>query len=189
VTVAAARHLLHSQGCRHENRPASTPVQRHWRPAKASWLLRRRAGRGPCDGARPGRRGRPWYASARGSRGPSPADGCSAGTCACSLELQIRFGKVQIRADHAGHHAARLGCIHPQTAAAAVTWLSLLTVKAIGAQVKPSRAAGPRRPFHQRDRAGAQPRKRRSARRLRPAHSQTAIRNTAISTTHPPLGT
>jgi hypothetical protein len=31
------------------------------------------------------------------------------------------------------------GWIHPQAAAAAVTWLSLLTVKAIGAQVKPSR--------------------------------------------------
>jgi hypothetical protein len=51
-----------------------------------------------------------------------------------------RYGSEinQIRADHVGHHAAILGWIHPQGAAAAGTWLSLLTVKGIGAQVKPS---------------------------------------------------
>ena len=53
-----------------------------------SGRVRPRAARGPCGGARPARRGRPGYASAGGSRGPSPADGCSAGTYACSLELQ-----------------------------------------------------------------------------------------------------
>jgi hypothetical protein len=61
-------------------------------PSRVSRLgspLRRRAARGPCDGARPGRRGRRGCASARGNRGPSPADGCSAGTYACSLELQV----------------------------------------------------------------------------------------------------
>jgi hypothetical protein len=61
---------------------------RHEARGPLSGLIRRRAARGPCDGARRARRGRPGYASAGGSRGPSPADGCSAGTCACSLELQ-----------------------------------------------------------------------------------------------------
>jgi hypothetical protein len=61
---------------------------RHGALEPLSGRVRRRAGRGPCGGARRARRGRPWYASAGGSRGPSPADGCSAGTCACSLELQ-----------------------------------------------------------------------------------------------------
>jgi hypothetical protein len=61
----------------------------------ASWpaQIRRRAARGPCGGVRQGQRGRRGYASARGSRGPSPADGCSAGTYACSLELQS-LGKL-----------------------------------------------------------------------------------------------
>jgi hypothetical protein len=55
--------------------------------------LRRRAARGPCGGGRQGRRGRHGYASARGNRAPSPAGGCSAGTCACSLGLQV-FGET-----------------------------------------------------------------------------------------------
>ena len=52
-------------------------------------LFRRRAAGGPCGGVRQGRRGRHGYASARGNRAPSPAGGCSAGTCACSLGLQV----------------------------------------------------------------------------------------------------
>jgi hypothetical protein len=50
-------------------------------------LVRRSAARGPCDGVRQERRGLRGYASAAGSHEPSPADGCSAGTYACSLEL------------------------------------------------------------------------------------------------------
>jgi len=55
----------------------------------ASWV-RRRAARGPFGDARPARRGRRGSACAGGSRGPWPADGYSAGTYACSLELQTR---------------------------------------------------------------------------------------------------
>jgi hypothetical protein len=53
--------------------------------------VRRSAARGPCDGVRKGRPGLPGYASAAGTHGPSPADGYSAGTYACSLELQVQF--------------------------------------------------------------------------------------------------
>ena len=97
----------------------------------------RRAGRGPCGGARQGRRGRPGYASAHGSRGPSPADGCSAGTCACSLELPVRCGNCRlIIGRHAMCRAVRLGPDTGRVAIAGGTWVSLLTVKAISAQVK-----------------------------------------------------
>jgi hypothetical protein len=51
--------------------------------------IRRRASRGPCVGGRRERHGRHGYSSARGNRAPSPAGGCSAGTCACSLGLQV----------------------------------------------------------------------------------------------------
>jgi len=85
----------------------AAPARRH-QPGvtgpRLKCLFRQRADRGPCDGARPGRRGRRGYASAHGSHGPWPADGYSAGTCACSLELQIRFGKF-----------IRLGQIMPDT--------------------------------------------------------------------------
>ena len=50
-------------------------------------LVRRSAARGPYDGARQEQHGQHGYASAAGSHEPSPADGCSAGTYACSLEL------------------------------------------------------------------------------------------------------
>ena len=50
-------------------------------------LVRRSAARGPCDGARQVQHGQHGCASAAGSHEPSPADGCSAGTYACSLEL------------------------------------------------------------------------------------------------------
>jgi len=50
-------------------------------------LVRRLAARGPYDGARQERHGQHGCASAAGSHEPSPADGCSAGTYACSLEL------------------------------------------------------------------------------------------------------
>jgi len=55
--------------------------------ASSASLVRRLAARGPYDGARQGRHGRRGCASAAGSHEPSPADGCSAGTYACSLEL------------------------------------------------------------------------------------------------------
>ena len=68
--------------------------------------IRLRAARGPCGGGRQGRRGRHGYASARGNRGPSPADGCSAGTYACSLELQVVGENCpQIRAGMCRAHA------------------------------------------------------------------------------------
>jgi hypothetical protein len=65
----------------------------------ASWV-RRRAARGPFGDARPARRGRRGSACAGGSRGPWPADGYSAGTYACSLELQTRCdvrGRTAVR--------------------------------------------------------------------------------------------
>ncbi len=46
--------------------------------------VRRKAQRGPCDGGRPGWRGRRGCACAAGSRGSSRDDGCSAGKYACS---------------------------------------------------------------------------------------------------------
>jgi hypothetical protein len=60
--------------------------------------LRLRAARGPCGGERPARHGQRGCASAHGSRGPSPADGYSAGTYACSLELQGRSGRQCLNA-------------------------------------------------------------------------------------------
>ena len=59
------------------------------RAIPATRPFRRRAAGGPCGGVRQGRRGQHGYASARGNRAPSPAGGCSAGTCACSLGLQV----------------------------------------------------------------------------------------------------
>jgi hypothetical protein len=53
----------------------------------AASLVRRSAARGPYDGARQVQHGQHGYASAAGSHELSPADGCSAGTYACSLEL------------------------------------------------------------------------------------------------------
>jgi hypothetical protein len=68
--------------------------------------LRRRSARGPYGGGRRGRRGQHGYASAHGNRGPSPADGCSAGTYACSLELQVVGENCpQTRGRHAGPRA------------------------------------------------------------------------------------
>ncbi len=49
--------------------------------------LRRPGGRDPCHGGRTGLHGRPGCAYAAGSRGSSRADGCSAGTCACSRRV------------------------------------------------------------------------------------------------------
>jgi hypothetical protein len=94
------------------------------------------AARGPCGGARQGRRGRPECASARGSRGPWPADGCSAGTYACSLELQVvrEDALNQERTCHTPRPAARLTTSQGSTADA--TWVSLLTVRGIGSEVK-----------------------------------------------------
>ena len=72
---------------------STTPPAQRGPPAtaasatSAASLVRRAAARGPYDGARQARHGQHGYASAAGSRGPSPADGCSAGTYACSLEL------------------------------------------------------------------------------------------------------
>jgi len=78
----------HPRLLRQHHTSCAAKAARHGARGPLSGRVRRRAARGPCDGARPARRGRPWYAYAGGSRGPSPADGCSAGTCACSLELQ-----------------------------------------------------------------------------------------------------
>jgi hypothetical protein len=50
--------------------------------------VRHSAGHGPCHDATRGSRGQPGCACAAGNREPSPADGCWAGTYACSLELQ-----------------------------------------------------------------------------------------------------
>ncbi len=73
-----------------DHQPRSAPgPQSASRPA-----IRRRADRGPCDGVRQGRRGQHGYASAHGNRAPSPAGGCSAGTCAYSLGLQVVRGTV-----------------------------------------------------------------------------------------------
>jgi hypothetical protein len=80
--------LSHPRLLRQHYTSCAAKAARHGTREPLSGRVRRRAARGPFGGARPARRGRPWYASADGSRGPSPADGCSAGTCACSLELQ-----------------------------------------------------------------------------------------------------
>jgi hypothetical protein len=112
--------------------------------------LRRRAARGPCGGARPRWRGRPGYASARGNRGPSPADGCSAGTYACSLELQVVRETVLNQGATCRAHCFKTQCVVLKTQCvqtacsrcstlktqALRTWLSLLTVWVIRAQVK-----------------------------------------------------
>jgi hypothetical protein len=83
--------------------PPAQPGRLAWRPAqpfvsfllaeasRVASLVRRSAARGPYDGVRRGQRGQPGCASAAGSHGLSPADGCSAGTYACSLELQVQF--------------------------------------------------------------------------------------------------
>src|SRR3984957_5033693 len=68
---------------------------------------------------------------------PWPADGCSAGTYACSLELQTR---CDVRGGHAVRRAVRSWPDLGQAAPTDATRVSLLTVKAIGAQVKPTRA-------------------------------------------------
>ena len=70
--VVAAGHAV--RGGQH--RAGSTEGVRPVRP---------RARRGPCGDGRRGSNGRPGSASAAGSRGSWPADGCSAGRCACSL--------------------------------------------------------------------------------------------------------
>jgi hypothetical protein len=55
----------------------------------------------PCGDARTGSPDRPESASAGGTRGSSPVGGCSAGTCACSPELQ----------DHGRRSHARRGAL------------------------------------------------------------------------------
>ncbi len=75
-TAAAAQHLLCSPGGQNSATSAA--------PLPAP--VRRSAARGPYDGAR---REQPCHhgcACAAGNHGPSPADGCSAGTYACSLD-------------------------------------------------------------------------------------------------------
>src|SRR5580658_6456168 len=52
--------------------------------------IRHSAGRGPCACEPRGRPARPGCASAAGSHASSPGADCSAGTCAYSLELQVR---------------------------------------------------------------------------------------------------
>jgi hypothetical protein len=78
----------HPRLLRQHHTSCAAKAARHGTRRPLSGRVRPRAARGPFGGAQPARRGRPWYASAGGSRGPSPADGYSAGTCACSLELQ-----------------------------------------------------------------------------------------------------
>ena len=125
--------------------PPAKPRRPAWSPRP---LFRRRAARGPCGGARQGRRGRHGYASARGSRGPSPADGCSAGTYACSLELQV-VSKASMPHEGRTCHASR-GQALPDSAGgtADATWVSLLTVRVILAQVKLSRSRSTARQQH-----------------------------------------
>jgi hypothetical protein len=65
---------------------ATNSSLRRNRAADGSTLVRPRAASDPWSAARREWRGRRGYASATGTRGSLPADGCSAGRCACSLE-------------------------------------------------------------------------------------------------------
>jgi hypothetical protein len=70
------------------------------------------ARRVPCGDARKGSSGQRGYASATGSRASSRADGCSAGTCACSQQTpttgcmdQLIIGVGPCISDRASWHA------------------------------------------------------------------------------------
>lgn len=137
MTAAAARHLLRSRG-RRENRvstgtgPWPAPAQ----TARFSRPLRRRAART----ARPARvriRSRkPWTLARRRLFGWNVRLLTGAPDTVRDKDRSGRIGPGTTRARPGGS---------TRGAAAAVTWLSLLTVKAIGAQVKPSRPAVPAR--------------------------------------------
>jgi hypothetical protein len=132
VTAAAARHLLRSQGRRYE-KPVSTDTG-PWLASSCSdsdTLAALTAARGQDGTASPGAHP---LAEAMDLRPPTVIRlerALAHWSSRCGSKL------VQIREEHAGRRAARPGRIHPQAAAAAVTWLSLLTVRAIGSQVKP----------------------------------------------------
>ncbi len=64
---------------------AAKSERRRNRAPAGSTPVRPRAASDPWPGGRPGWRDRRGCASAGGTRGSSPADGCSAGRCACSL--------------------------------------------------------------------------------------------------------
>ena len=117
------------------------PAKPRASPLAPGRCFRRRAARGPCGGARQGRRGQHGYACARGSRGPWPAGGCSAGTCACSLELQVG-SKASMPHEGRTCHASRgqAARLDRHGGTADVAWVSLLTVRVILAQVKLSRS-------------------------------------------------
>jgi len=141
-------------------------------------LLRRRSARGPCGGAPRGQRVQHGYACAHGSRGPWPAGGCSAGTCACSLELQVG-SKLKLPHERADMPCAALPGASPDghDGTADVAWVSLLTVWAILVQVKLSFS----RAYHQATPRFPQRSRRRRPRLWKNRHPQIAIQGPAAA--------
>jgi len=75
--------------------------------------LRRRGGRGPCDGVQPGLRGQRGCSYGGGSRAPWRGDGCSAERSACSRGTPARSisrARMAARKFVAPHHFDEVTC-------------------------------------------------------------------------------